>query len=96
MTRHTSHHPILTRPPAQVYLAMFYVIFLLVGGFFVINIFVGVFVDVYNQSTEKVKKEMKAETEAAAEVAAQEAAATKAVVDAWVAAREMERDSAGA
>ena len=74
---------------------MFYVIFLLVGGFFVINIFVGVFVDVYNQSTESVKKEMKEETEAAAEVAAQEAAAAKAVVDAWIAAREMERESAG-
>jgi hypothetical protein len=79
----------------QLFLALFFVIFLLVGGFFVINIFVGVFVDVYNQSTDKVKKEMEEETKLASALAAQEAAEAQAAIDKWVADREAERMGAG-
>ncbi len=79
----------------QLFLALFFVIFLLVGGFFVINIFVGVFVDVYNQSTDKVKKEMEEETKLANAAAAEEASRAQAVVDKWIADREAERKGAG-
>jgi hypothetical protein len=36
---------------------LFFVIFIIVGGFFVLNIFVGVFIDNYNASTAKITKE---------------------------------------